>query len=346
MPISKTYGKVRITTAFKSYVPPKSDTLHNHAFFTGKHQVFIEATVNSVDLQGGEKLAMDLINHELAKFEVYFNCKIIVDYTSMIMKVGKQLATQTKISAQWLRKPPKEKSVAENRLVKLGTEASAYFLHLEHIYAQAKSSYLPDLRLTHYWRYIEATFAGEGIKSQDMQEFLSEILSNHMIQDVLFKYRQIAEEILWENRDGIANDKYNLGYHDIIKILNGTEISMSWLIDANKIMNHPFLKSRLRILAKTKVSDVHSDMKSHFIDVLREAYEQRNFIQHSGTEHHLALEKLLLTLPNIVECLRQLMRSSIQKNKSGSYRQILAELRKKPTYLSKHITKGSLMLEI
>lgn len=343
VPVSKSYGKVKVTTAFKSYVPRKSDSHHRHAFFTGEHQVFIEATVNSIDLVGGEKLAIDLINHELAKFEVYFNCKIVVDYTSMIMKVGKQIATQTKISGQWLRRPVKEKNIAENRLARVGTEASAYFLHLEHLYVQAKTSYLPDLRLTHYWRYIEATFASEGLKSQDMQEYLSEILSNHRIQDVLFDYRQIAEEILWENRHGIVTKKHNLGYHEITKILNGTEISMAWLTGANEIMNHPFLKSRLRALAKVKVSDAHGDMKSHFMDILQEAYEQRNFIQHSGTEHRLALEKLLLTLPGIVESLRQLVLSSIQRKKLVTYAQILADLRKMPAYLSTHIAKGSMM---
>lgn len=341
---SKSYGQVKMTTAVKSYLTARSN--ENARSFIVENGLYFEVAVHSTNIDAGQLLATELIKKELPRFEIFFGTSIIVDYNFILMKLDGITHWRQSMGTKWLSRVDPLKNKIEKKLSLLNSRASSSFTLLEVIYAQAKTAQLPDQKLNHYWRYLEACKGDKKINTEQLLKSLAEIVANWGLNDILFNYVRVADEILSANRDGIERGNVKMGYREIMDFMNVNTVQVSWILRANEILNHPFLKYRSRRTLQLKIKDALTELVDYYETILFEAYEQRNFIQHAGIFHPMAVEKLLLTVPKMVEVLRTAMLRQVLKGKEEDIGEVVKELTLKPDWMAKMVKKDLRMCDL
>jgi hypothetical protein len=339
--VNKTYGKVTLTSNPRPVLT--GDVKRRVKEFTiKKDQLYFKVTFESHSNDAAELTAFDLINKELSRFENYFGNRLYIDYSGFVIKLADHYYYKISYVAQRIAKPDPQKNRAENAIAKINSQASQIFLQQEALYSLAKMTELKELRVAYYWTYLESFFPMEGVKAEQIQKDVAEILANSNILFVTTELFLTAHEILMAHRyDGIKTPSHELSYLEITKFLSDKHVTNVWLQLAITISNHPFLNTHLKPLLNQKVKTTYPKLRQFYGDVLLETYEQRNFVQHAGIYHTMALDKVLRSLPNMVRDFRALVLDKIKKKPNFSMEEVLADLKKPSSKLTKSIKENS-----
>lgn len=343
--IDKSYDNVRLTNQIQPYLTTDINKTYR-AFFSVPDQLFIEVSLPVVSANSASQLAREMIGRTIAKFDDFFNIRLLIDYSAMVYRIEGIYSIRFTFDTDWIRENRPIKTRLENKMLKLNNQASNRFLHLEHIYAEAKTGILADLKLSNYWRYFESCFSGLGMNAEQIKNSAALILSNYRITHLWFPYCQLASEVLWENRDHISEPHVQLSYRELVDFLDLNQLNINWVLQANTYTRHPFLTKRFNRFSKKPIAKVKQELYAYYQGILLEAYEQRNSIQHSGQFQQMALDKLLMSFPELVSDLRELFQSQILKGKLITYQEIIAELEIPPTILQRKINKNALITEL
>lgn len=343
--VDKSYGNVRLTNQIKSYLSKDMNAKYRN-FFSAEDSLFIEVSLPYVSMEGAARLSKAYIGKSLALFNHYFRVNLLVDFKVTVIKIDGLFSMRSSFSSDWIREINPNKSRREKQLRKLDNPASKRFLHLESLYAEAKTGMLPDEQLGNYWRYLESCFSGMGLTATTMQSVLAEILSNNQLAHAWVPYCQLAMDVLQDNRQQIQDKGITLSYREIMDFMGLEKLNAKWVIQANQYLRHPLLCERYEQFSAKTVGEIYGELYKYYQGILLEAYEQRNAIQHSGMFQQMALDKVLLNLPQVVASLREIICSKILKGKLTSYAEILESLRLPSNKIKRHIKLSKKIIEL
>ncbi|WPP52282.1 hypothetical protein [Catalinimonas niigatensis] len=202
----------------------------------------------------------------------------------------------------------------------VNSPAKDHLLKFENAFTQAISSKKPN----DYWQYIENLIQSAlPNNKKEVKSYVSSILLLNS-----FSYHQ--NQILRYTLNAIT--PFNSSAERIgIDIKRQLEIFQKWEQQSLKSLSE----------------EVNNDFINHIIDnytnalewlplgndyyksILKEAYEQRNFYVHQGSEHPKAVTKLQITLPRLVARLRWLLLEEIRNHPKLDFKQILDSLKEK-----------------
>lgn len=343
--VDKTYDNIRIITNVKSYLSADMNEKYRE-FLISKDAIFIEASVSAASVEGAELLAVEMINRALPKFDIFFNVRLVVDLGITVARINGHFTMRTKFSSEWIRNVNPIKTLTEKKLQRIDNSASRRFLHLESLYAEATTGKLPDIKLNNYWRYLESSLSGMGMGARQIRHIIAQIMCNYHAGHLWFNYCQLASEVLDVHRMNFDNGDIKLTYREIVDFLGLEQLNPQWVVQANKYIEHPFLTRRFGGFSSKTVEQIQLDLLKFYNEILIEAYEQRNFIQHTGIYQQMAVSKLLFPISDIVDKIRYLILSNILKKKYDSYQQIIEHLKITPPKMVKLIKRKALITEL
>jgi hypothetical protein len=194
---------------------------------------------------------------------------------------------------------------------------------IEKIFLEAETSSFSDTRISHYWRYIECFFE-EDTKGKNIIEKISNILSLHSYSHLSFLMKCLVDKVLSTYLfDGRCETYFNKSYSELAGTMEMMYHSEHDISSISSLINHPYINSRVTNLSlKTKYQKTET-LKVHYSNLFFEAYEQRNLIQHSGTFHPKAIDKLLLCFPDFIRTFRRIIVESISTNNFSSFNEVI-----------------------
>jgi hypothetical protein len=339
-PISLSYNNVLISNQLKKqYVKRGKTGSRYREFFNGKSKLFAEVTVKESDNDTGKINAISKINNALN----FFNATLGQEAT---VKIEDYIIRGTEIDARSNDfKPPLKAELAKRfnesnpYLVlsrKKKTDLAGKFLSIDSIYFQALSEKRSELKLVHYWRFIESFFQENDYNAASIQDVTSLILSKNQNGILERLYFDLATVILdtayWRSIRPITDkSKINkfLNIHDsefntLLHPGQTKNINFRRLIE---VLNHPYITQRYSWLTNSSEETKEKELEHFYNNILKEAYEQRNFIEHCGIHLNHSVEKVLLTLPDIARALRWLIIMELKNNNNyKSFTEIIHKL--------------------
>jgi hypothetical protein len=97
-------------------------------------------------------------------------------------------------------------------------------------------------------------------------------------------------------------------------------------IQAYRIIKHPYVSKQMKWQLESSEETKFKKAYEFYYSVLFEAYEQRNLIEHSGVFQEKAVQKILLSLPLIVQKFRSILSRAAKGNKYKSIHEMLEKL--------------------
>lgn len=322
--LEKKIDSVTLTTHYKPFLGKQKVNEDYREFFDNEDQLYLIVQLVANSFDSAEMVAIDTVNQVLPTLEMIFNTRIVVDFSTFIMRINERLAMKLALTSKWLISDYIKLSRRNQRPE--NAQTSLQLKKLERIYALAETTALADQKLNHYWRYLEAALQLPG---SIFLETAARIIANYRTPFILFSYDEIAGDTLAANRlGGIKTPDGELNYRQIMDLISDAKLDAAWLRRASAVLNHPFLNQRLAALLPKTIETVNKELYNYYYAILLEAYEQRNFIQHDGIYLQISVDKILLTLPQLVEDLRHVLFSKARRNKGKSLEQIVAGLDK------------------
>ncbi|GGH16799.1 hypothetical protein [Mucilaginibacter phyllosphaerae] len=331
------YKGTLITSTAKFYLQKNPNNKEYLEFFSTKHQLYLETEVIAANEKSAKFSALRKANDSLLYINDYFEKNAVINDRDYIICQNKK-CTRIRPSLTGLFKDSVakfNKSHDTKNLGKIDTIPANLVNHRDIIYLLANSDSYPDQKLNHYWRYLEGFFNSGA----DVIERLPIILSNLSLNYTTWSYCALLHENLYKMyQEGIRGEDLGWTEQDFFKNLNANFFTKELLKTYNQHIKHPYLNRTINKYLKTKISSHHNNLINYYRGILKEAYEQRNFIQHSGVYHSNAVFKVLLQLPNMVFDFRRLMIKQAIKGEV-ELEGILLKLTVQPKKLQKAIKK-------
>ncbi|MCW3104867.1 MAG: hypothetical protein JWO09_3307 [Bacteroidetes bacterium] len=202
------------------------------------------------------------------------------------------------------------------------------FLRLDAIYYQSINEERIEFKVVDFWRYLESFFDSKIYNAESMMHIASTLLSRKSIQNHSFNWFDSAQQILHSAYQRPIRSVFdNSG---IVPFLNITDVELRALcspgllkdinfIRIKEVLNHPYLNKKIDWILNASDEEKIKSSYNFYIRILTEAYEQRNFIQHSGIYNKKSIEKVLLTLPNMIKELRGMILRELKTEKYSSF---------------------------
>jgi hypothetical protein len=124
-------------------------------------------------------------------------------------------------------------------------------------------------------------------------------------------------------RNGLRKDYFGISEEEYQSLYNLEKISDINFVRLVEVINHPFVTAKIKSYISTPNNILIAELQDFYWKLLLEAYEQRNFIEHSGMFNEKAVEKVLLSLPTAASYIRNLMTRSILTNNFLSFAEMV-----------------------
>jgi hypothetical protein len=339
-PISLSYNNVLISNQLKKqYVKRGKTGSRYREFFNGKSKLFAEVTVKESDNDTGKINAISKINNALNFFNATLGQEAKVKTEGYIIR-GTEIDARSNDF-----KPPLKADLAKRfnesnpYLIlsrKQKTDLAGKFLSIDSIYFQALSEKRSELKLVHYWRFIESFFQKNDYNAASIQDVTSLILSknqNGILERLYFDLATVILDTAYWRSIRVITDKSKINKFLNIRDSEFNKLRHPRLIkNINfkrllEILNHPYIIQKYSWLTSSSEEIKEKELEDFYKNILKEAYEQRNFIEHCGTHLNHSVEKVLLTLPDIARSLRKLIIMELKNNKDyKSFSEIINKL--------------------
>jgi hypothetical protein len=341
-PISLSYNNILISNQLKKqYVKRGKTGSRYREFFNGKGKIFAEVTVKESDNETGKTNAISKINNALNFFNATLGQEATLKIEDYIIR-GTEIDVRSNDFKPQLKADLAKRFNESNPYLVLSrkrkTDLARRFLLIDSIYFQALSEKRSELKLVHYWRFIESFFQENDYNAASIQDLTSLILSknqNGMLERLYFDLATVILDTAYWRSIRLITDKSKinkfLNIHDsefnklrhprLIKNINFKRLL--------EILNHPYIIQKYSWLTSSSEEKKEKELEDFYKNILKEAYEQRNFIEHCGTHLNHSVEKVLLTLPDIARSLRKLIIMELKNNNNyKSFSEIIHKLAK------------------
>lgn len=319
------YSGVRISNQFRSeYITKRRINKLYREFFYGKGQLFAEVSIMANNNDMGLLKSKEKVNKALKYLSAFHNKTSEIEPGNYIIKDIDNNLRHKSMSNNL--HPHDYKSLNEYDISKrFGDKKNLViikFINLESIYIDAKTAIQKEMQLVNYWRYIESFFEYENYDAKKIMNDISRVLSKHSL--IIFKLNCInhAQRIFYN--DVFRSESSNKNF----RILFENGISKKQIIKLQKATNHPFISEELNWLIDTDDNSKENEACKFYKNILFEAYEQRNFIEHSGIYNEISVDKILITLPEMVMKVRWLVLQKLLKKNYTDFRLVLEGLAK------------------
>lgn len=335
-PIDIQIGDVRFSNQIRKENITKNGIRKEYrAFFNGRGKLFVQTTLNeNNDLMGKEK-AVRKINNTINYLNACIDKKAYLHQDDFILRDGDQNIRHQSILLP-LHSDELEKLAKDNVYDLLKDHESALikrYFELDKIYFYAITSEFKENKVINYWRFLESFFESEDYKSPRIISSVSSILNKNCQPQFIMDYYNLAYQILWSSYikypvkggDGL-NSYLEIPEIELQELMNPGLLDQINFKKLNEILNHPFVNHKLKWFLTTS-NEVKTNLAFEFYqNILSETLEQRNFIEHSGIFYDRSLDKILLSLPQIVRDFRSLVVNELTKKQYKNFSEVLSPL--------------------
>lgn len=335
--ISLIYNNVLFSNQLKKkYVKRGITSKIFRTFFNGKGNLFAEVTVKENNGEVGKSNAILKVNNALNYLNSTLDKKAKIETDDYIIRENHKGIRHR--SYNEVIYPEDEKIFIKNnphKILNVNNKTISQFLILDSIYFQGLNEAQLELKIVHYWRYIESFFESQDYNSKNIKTTLSQILSKNNTPNLLFNYYNLAYHIVHaayynhiksiDDRSGI-NHFFNVTDNELRNLTKPQPIDDINFKRLKEIINHPYITKKFSWLLKSSKDDKIKLAYDFYMNTLTEAYEQRNFVEHSGIHCNKSVEKVLLTLPEITKQFRSLMINELKTGMYNSFNEVINKL--------------------
>lgn len=337
-PTNLNYNNVNFSNQIRKKYVERGKTIKEYReFFQGKGTIYAEIVIKENNDEIGKSNAILKINDALNFFNFTFKKNARLEIADYIIKDDSQNVRHTNLNEN-LYSQDTNKFTVNNPYEIFKNHKShltSKFLILDAIYFQALNSDLDESKVVNYWRYIEAFFEASNFNSEKTKKTLSLILSRQVIPDFALNYFNLACKILNSAyyrpiksiRDTSGMNQFlNISDSELKDLLQPIEIKNINFRRLEEIIKHPYITKQLKWYINKSDEEKIKIAFDFYLNILTETYEQRNFIEHAGIYNRKAIEKILMTLPDIVAQFRNLLIIKLKKSRYSTFEEVINDL--------------------
>ncbi len=208
----------------------------------------------------------------------------------------------------------------------VNTKFTRRIITSDKIYFQAMGSLYDEEKLVNLWRYLESFFDEVNYAAKDVKVQVSRILSLECLESFAFVNLNLAKQILYSPDIGLTPERFGVTRDELWQLLHPGLIVNSNFKRIDEIIRHPYVSRQLKWQLSTTDSNKIEQANLYYSRILTEAYEQRNLIEHNGTYNQKAIQKIMLTLPEMVAKFRTTIIKRAKESQIKSFHELLINL--------------------
>jgi len=294
-------------------------------FFSEKDKIFAQVSVKGTNNDSAKMNAIREISNAIQylNLQLKLNVSVTIDHSEYIMKDADSNAKYSNWST-YLHKSEKRSFDNGNIYHFLRNYDNSNVRRLKEIdsiFISGQSSLDKDVRLVNLWRYLECFFEGNQVAKN-----VSAIVSKDYHSQSVSFYFKLIRGIFDEINNPISFEKIEVSKDEIRVLLRENIIKKIDLKRFSEIIRHPYLTPKIKQFIGRSSDERAEIVKNYYENILHEAYEQRNFIEHDGRFNEKSIDKVLESLPAITIRFRQILIKSAKKAKFNSMEEIVENL--------------------
>jgi hypothetical protein len=312
----------------KNYVS-KRTTKQFYSFFTGRRRLFAETKVIKGDETSSVEDAKVKIRQSLMFFNSTNDVEAVLDTDDYIIGDGRNFTRKSNFAK--IIRDSKAKRFHSNKMYDflkgIDTSITKRIINAEKIYFKALSTHSKEEKLVSFWRYLECFFDSDNYETSLIREKVGKIISRSSNITFAFLNYNLAFHILYNQTSGpsFEPERFGVTREELWNILHPDLLIDFDFKKVHQIIKHPYVTKQMKWQIESDQNVKFEKAYEFYTSVLFETYEQRNLIEHAGVYQEKAIQKILLSLPLIVQEFRDVLSRAAKWNK---YRDITDMLEK------------------